>query len=231
MEKSKDSQNTDTVVSTPSGIPNTARSIQNPGKDSEFRNRTLREQYLLEKERIKFEIGDLEQIRISLGYSQRRMCQLLLVDPSAWTRWTKTLSGAPPHVYQALKWLVELKKVNPDAAAPGNLSKRVDFVQNSTDTKIRKLEDGIATLERIVAQAPARTVETSYAIDPDLKREVEELKLKIALLLAQGATKAKKKTKKRIKKIKYKAKTKKTSKSEKSKLKKSKIKKKNLRRR
>lgn len=150
--------------------------------------RTLREQYLLEKERIKYEVGDLEQIRISLGYSQRRMCQLLLVDPSAWTRWTKTLSGAPPHVYQALRWLVELKKTNPDAVAPSNIAKRVDFVQASTDAQLKELKSEIATLERVVALTPTPSSSNDYAVESILRSHESKWEEKFDLLKAQLET-------------------------------------------
>ncbi|WP_413587607.1 hypothetical protein [Bdellovibrio sp. HCB274] len=32
------------------------------------------------------------------------MSQLLMVDPSSWTRWTKQGDEAPPHVWRALQW-------------------------------------------------------------------------------------------------------------------------------
>ena len=51
---------------------------------------------------IQRQIGDLESLRASLGLSARKMCQLLLVDPSAWTRWKS--EGAPPHIWRALQW-------------------------------------------------------------------------------------------------------------------------------
>jgi transcriptional regulator with XRE-family HTH domain len=110
---------------------------------------TLREKYFLERELIRREIGGLDQIREQLGLSQRRLCQLLLVDPSAWTRWVK--SEAPPHIYQALRWLTMLKKVSPDMAAPRDLASRVDLIQTSTQTKFRQLEDNVALLERELA--------------------------------------------------------------------------------
>lgn len=67
--------------------------------------------YEAQVEVIKKQIGDLELIRSSLGLSQRKMCQLLMVDPSAWTRWQKT--DAPPHVYRALQWYLALNEKVP----------------------------------------------------------------------------------------------------------------------
>lgn len=52
---------------------------------------------------IQRQIGNLAEIPIKLGLSQRKICQLLLVDPSAWSRWSKDRS-APPHIWRALQW-------------------------------------------------------------------------------------------------------------------------------
>jgi hypothetical protein len=134
-----------------------------------------REQYLLEKDRIIAEIGSLEDVRFRLGLSQRKICQVLLVDPSAWTRWLKT--GAPPHIHQALKWLLELKKSNPDIATPSNVSSRLDLVQASLQAKIRDLETNMESLDRALsitatsaatsATAPIQYVATPSGGAPD----------------------------------------------------------------
>jgi hypothetical protein len=124
-------------------------------------NVSLRDKYLSEKERIQHEIGSLDQVLQTLGLSQRKACQLLLVDPSAWTRWNK--SGAPPHIYQALRWLIQLKKVNPDATAPSDIAGRVDMIQSKTDLKIKELERSIEMLERTLALQA--TVTPQYASD------------------------------------------------------------------
>ncbi|MBX9766440.1 MAG: hypothetical protein K2X47_04135 [Bdellovibrionales bacterium] len=69
-----------------------------------------------EKEVIRKDIGDLEQIRTRLGLSRRKICQILMVDPSAWTRWTRSQDGAPPHVYRMLEWYLLLKEKHPTLA-------------------------------------------------------------------------------------------------------------------
>lgn len=125
---------------------------------------SLRAQYTLEKERIEYELGDLLKIRLTLGLSQRKLCKLLLVDPSAWTRWNKT--GAPPHIYQALNWLLQLKKLNPEVIAPNDVSSRIDFIQASTETKIKDLESSVAMLERALTltQSAAPQISNSTAL-------------------------------------------------------------------
>lgn len=69
--------------------------------------------YEAEVDVIKKQVGDLEEIRYRLGLSARKMAQLLLVDPSAWSRWTKKITQPPPHIYRALQWFLILQEKNP----------------------------------------------------------------------------------------------------------------------
>lgn len=83
-------------------------------------NSSFRMMYLAETKIFLNQYGNLENIRQKLGFSRRKMCQLLLVDPSAWTRWTKDESRVPPHIYRALEWFLALNEkalTNPDLAA------------------------------------------------------------------------------------------------------------------
>ena len=73
---------------------------------------SLRLKYEAEAQSIRKTCGDLEAIRRHLGLSKRKMAQLLLVDPSAWTRWTQVGGEAPPHIYRALQWFLLLKDQN-----------------------------------------------------------------------------------------------------------------------
>ena len=80
--------------------------------DLEFENSSLKkdertktsERYVFEAESkvSQSRIGTLEDVRFRLGLSRRKMCQLLLVDPSAWTRWNRKGADAPPHIYRCL---------------------------------------------------------------------------------------------------------------------------------
>lgn len=82
--------------------------------DIEARSKTsLRMHYEAQVQVIQNQIGNLEEIRGSLGLSQRKMAQLLLVDPSTWTRWTKNGDEAPPHIWRALQWYSALKEKIP----------------------------------------------------------------------------------------------------------------------
>lgn len=80
----------------------------------------FRMQYAAETKIFINQYGNLENIRQNLGFSRRKMCQLLLVDPSAWTRWMKDESKVPPHIYRALEWYLALNEkalTQPDLAA------------------------------------------------------------------------------------------------------------------
>lgn len=68
----------------------------------------LSDHYAEEVQRIKSEIGDLETVRQRLNLSARKISQLLMVDPSAWSRWTKNEDQAPPHIWRSLNTHIKL---------------------------------------------------------------------------------------------------------------------------
>ncbi len=74
---------------------------------------SLRIRYEAETEVIKRKLGSLEGVRSQLGLSQRKICQLLLVDPSAWSRWVRADEDAPPHIYRMLQWYLALEEKYP----------------------------------------------------------------------------------------------------------------------
>lgn len=76
----------------------------------EGRNKTsLRLKYEAETRVFRSKFGGLEDVRRRLNLSRRQMCQLLLVDPSAWTRWARDEERVPPHIYRALEWYLTLE--------------------------------------------------------------------------------------------------------------------------
>ena len=75
---------------------------------------SLRRRYEAEKEVIRRKLGGLEEIRQELGLSRRKVCQLLLVDPSAWTRWLRNEDKVPPHVYRSFQWYFALIEKHPE---------------------------------------------------------------------------------------------------------------------
>lgn len=102
---------------TPSGDP----LLQPPPESKANRPRprsSRRLRYESEVQMIKNRFGSLEDLRAQLGLSRRGVCNLLMVDPSAWTRWTAPGGKAPPHIYRALEWYWYLMQKDPKAVLP-----------------------------------------------------------------------------------------------------------------
>lgn len=74
---------------------------------------SLRMNYEAQVTVMRRQMGSLESVRLDLGLSQRKMAQLLMVDPSSWTRWTKQGDEAPPHIWRALQWYMALREKIP----------------------------------------------------------------------------------------------------------------------
>lgn len=74
---------------------------------------SLRMHYEAQVAVIQKQLGNLEEIRGNLGLSQRKISQLLMVDPSSWTRWTRKGDEAPPHIWRALQWYLALNEKLP----------------------------------------------------------------------------------------------------------------------
>ena len=86
----------------------------NPEGELGPRSKTsLRMHYEAQVAVIRRQMGDLEAVRLNLGLSQRKMSQLLMVDPSSWTRWTRQGDEAPPHIWRALQWFSALQEKIP----------------------------------------------------------------------------------------------------------------------
>lgn len=101
----RDFQSTLLNENSPSEVQEQLKSV----KKSFLRSKTsLRMKYEAESLIIKREIGSLEEVRKSLGLSRRKMCQILLIDPSTWTRWTQNEDKVPPFVFRSLQWYLAL---------------------------------------------------------------------------------------------------------------------------
>jgi hypothetical protein len=114
------------------------------------------ERYISEAESgvARSRIGSLEDVRFRLGLSRRKMCQLLLVDPSAWTRWTKPGSDAPPHIYRALEWYLLLTEKFPGMGNPFWLATL--RAQPTENARVTELERTIGELNQRLAFAESK---------------------------------------------------------------------------
>lgn len=136
---------------------------------------SLRQRYEAEAKVMERRLGSLEDIREKLGLSQRKIAQLLLVDPSAWTRWTSDDGpGAPPHVWRALTWYLALQEKFPalDAAFWLHAVARAGGDQAAQT----------AAMEASIAATRAHSSELE-----SLRKEVEVLKRRVALYQDGGS--------------------------------------------
>lgn len=106
----------------------------------------------LHLEFLKKSIGPLEHLRHRLGLSQRKMSELLLADPTSWSRWIKKPDSMPSTIYQSLFWYLQLRKLNvADSSVAyekfsslGRLnieSAKIKRTVDSLDHEVRKLRD------------------------------------------------------------------------------------------
>lgn len=104
--------------------------------------------YSEERKQVIQEIGDIETIRKTLGLSRRKICKLLLVDPSSWTRWTKSGSDAPAYIYRSLQWCLAIMEKYPEAHP---IVRSLSYEkENKVEALSRKLEDRIGLHKSIV---------------------------------------------------------------------------------
>lgn len=121
--------------------------------DNEPRSKSsLRMRYETEKLSLEKQLGSLEEIRAELGLSQRKMAQLLMVDPSAWTRWIKAPEKVPPHVYRSLQWYLELTKKQPQWSPEnsfGPLTRKLnEKIESAFSTDNQQLQRELSVLRQ-----------------------------------------------------------------------------------
>jgi transcriptional regulator with XRE-family HTH domain len=96
--------------------------------------------YEAQVEVIKKQVGDLETVRSQLGLTQRKMAQLLMVDPSAWTRWTRQNDQAPPHIFRALQWYMTLQEKIPGLTPQYFIGKDPEVLNRAVIQRLEGLE-------------------------------------------------------------------------------------------
>lgn len=99
----------------------------------------LRMRYMAEVEVIKRDLGGLEDIRERLQLSRRKMCQKLLVDPSAWTRWTRDEDKVPPHIWKMLSYLTEDSAGKITRSEKEKLSEKIHGLEASLRVQSQKI--------------------------------------------------------------------------------------------
>lgn len=141
---------------------------------------SLRLKYEAESQVIRRKLGDLESIRSQLGLSQRKISQLLLVDPSAWTRWTKAGETAPPHIYRMLQWYLALEERYPALDVNFWLKTVAQVTENESLLKTQ-IEKGRELESQVADRLEAMRLGFSSVIETK-ERRLRRLIVSIALL-------------------------------------------------
>lgn len=142
-------------------------------ESSGVRSKTsLRMNYEAQVQVVKNQLGDLEEIRLNLGLSQRKMAQLLMIDPSSWTRWVKKGDEAPPHIWRALQWYSIIQDKIPGLTAHyfnGNSPKTLH------EESLRKIDE-----ERFARQSELagikKLLENEVQLKNSLENDIKKLK-------------------------------------------------------
>jgi hypothetical protein len=88
--------------------------IKDEKQNNDKKSLSARDKNELTADLIKKQIGDIEQVRALMGLNKRRMCELLLIDPSTWTRWTTGKTPPPTWVYRTLQWGLAVMDKHPE---------------------------------------------------------------------------------------------------------------------
>lgn len=123
--------------------------LSNPFRADERVKSSTRLQYEAQVRVIRQQIGGLEKVREDLGLSQRKMAQLLLVDPSAWTRWNRPGEEAPPHIWRALQWYLTVREKIPGLTPQYFLGGDSRPLKDDRD---RRLQSAEATLNSLTKE-------------------------------------------------------------------------------
>ncbi len=142
----------------------------------------LRHRYEAEAQEILKKIGTLEEVRGKLRLNQRAMAASLLVDPSAWTRWTTGITSPPPHVVRTLELMLMSLDMHPDLDTEGLLRKSEAHAK--TVREVEKLDDRLQKLESN-PQVAALRAKTSH-LESRLHHQIEDLKTEISELNASN---------------------------------------------
>lgn len=97
---------------------------------------------------IERQLEGLEGVRAKLGLTQRKMAQLLLIDPSAWTRWNRPGHRAPGVVWRALQWYMILQEKIPGLTPNYFLASAPSVVRAETLKDLKKESEARELLEK-----------------------------------------------------------------------------------
>ena len=109
-----------------------------------------------------------------------------MVDPSAWTRWTKNGEKAPPHIYRALQWYLIMNEKIPGLTPQYFTGKDPEVLHqtaikqiNQESSKRHEFEEALSVqtfrMEKLMEELQIQNQELSRS-KSNLESEIEQLK-------------------------------------------------------
>jgi transcriptional regulator with XRE-family HTH domain len=109
-----------------------------------FKSKTsLRMLYEAKANLIRKQLGGLKGVQSELQLSQRKLAQLLMVDPSTWTRWVKNEDSIPPHIWRSLEWYLALQDKVPGLTAQHFIGRSTDEIEERFIVLQKELKEQI----------------------------------------------------------------------------------------
>lgn len=119
----------------------------NEKEDNGKKSLSARDRNEITASMIKKQIGDIEQVRALMGLNKRKMCELLLIDPSTWTRWTTGKTNPPTWVYRTLQWGLAVMDKHPEFH-PLIKNQGVSELNRSNPKELKKLVNEIDDIKK-----------------------------------------------------------------------------------
>jgi transcriptional regulator with XRE-family HTH domain len=143
-------------------------------------------QYEAQVDVIKHQIGELEFIRAQLGLSQRKISQLLLVDPSSWNRWINEPDKIPPVIWRALQWYLALNNKIPGLNTQYFLSQNNHSILNKTIKDLQEKQSEVELIEQNFLNSIEKLKFDNHHQQDQLQKQQRHLRFAYALLFLIG---------------------------------------------
>jgi len=124
----------------------------------------LRMLYEAKSNLIRKQLGGLKGVQNKLQLSQRKLAQLLMVDPSTWTRWVKNEDSIPPHIWRSLEWYLALQDQVPGLSAQYFIGKSTDDIEQRFELLQKELKENLRLYQETFSQNLLRKIKTAFGI-------------------------------------------------------------------
>jgi transcriptional regulator with XRE-family HTH domain len=140
---------------------------------------SLRMLYEAKAQIIRKQLGGLKGIQKQLSLSQRKLAQLLMVDPSTWNRWSKQEDSIPPHIWRSLEWYLALQDQVPGLSPTHFTGLSLDQINVRFETLSNSLQDSIEESQKQGYEKFLKEIQESLAVESSVKDSLSKLEEKL----------------------------------------------------